>query len=239
MESVKCVDDKFTVRFSKTPFDISSSVTHLFTNVSLKKIASKGQGVVLINEVNENRVDVILNGSSLSECQTERRATLNVFSNNNESTFTFGDGGVTSLTSCSCIGGQSGGIYLYMPHITSASQLKWPGDGRNLVFLNCSAEKNGSKRYTGLYITLKDDSLFKGIAEAMMDSFAANFTQGNSLWFIVGQKDKSNIEYDFTSAYFDPPPPGPEYMTRAYVKNGGKGNGIDANSANKEFKIRI
>ncbi|KAH7816527.1 uncharacterized protein MONOS_14390 [Monocercomonoides exilis] len=141
-----------------------------------------------------------------------------------------GDGGVTSFISCT--GGESCGIYLYIPYIASASQLKWPTNGKNLVFKDCSSEYNGMKRNTGLYIYMERSTLFKEIADAMRDSFAADYTRRGNLWNIVGYDNNTQKECDFVSSFFDPPPPPKQdNMTRAFVKKGGKGNGVDVNSA--------
>ncbi|KAH7818751.1 uncharacterized protein MONOS_5290 [Monocercomonoides exilis] len=73
------------------------------------------------------------------------------------------------------------------------------------------------------------------MADAMKASFAANYTRKDNSWFIVGV-DQNYKVYDFTSIYFDPPPQKPDNMTRAFVKKGGKGNGIDVNSAINSLK---
>ncbi|KAH7816488.1 uncharacterized protein MONOS_15635 [Monocercomonoides exilis] len=151
--------------------------------------------------------NVALNNCTFTECQTEMFGTLEVYNNNSESALTVGDVGVTSFTSCSCTGGQSGGIYLEMPNIQSASQLKWPTNGRNLVFQDCFCGEGESKRNIGLFIRMKNDSLFKDIADSMMNSFAADYTRKDNSWYVL------------------------DNITRAFVKKGGKGNGIDVNSA--------
>ncbi|KAH7818662.1 uncharacterized protein MONOS_2359 [Monocercomonoides exilis] len=177
-------------------------------------------------------MDATLNNCTFTECQAGSYGIISVFSEISKSSFTIGDGGLTSFTSCSSGGSyaKSGGIYLYMPNIASASQLKWPTDGKNLVFQNCSAYDSGKKRNTGLYLEIKGSSLFTDIADAMMNSFAADYTRRDNRWCVVVNG------YDFTSLYFDPAPKKPDNMTRAFVKKGGKGNGIDVNSAINSLK---
>ncbi|KAH7816536.1 uncharacterized protein MONOS_4916 [Monocercomonoides exilis] len=229
MDNVECVDDSRSVSFNDKVFYIRYSNTVSFTNVTLKKISS---GKPIVQIYGDNVVDVTLNNCTFTECQTESEGSFYVSSYNSESTFTVGDGGVTSFTSCSCTNGESGGIYLNLSNARSASQLRWPTNGKNLVFQNCSANKNGIKRNTGLNIGIWNGVyLFKDIADAMKTSFAAAYTRRDNSWFIVGYDYSNYTEYDFASTYFDPPPPKPDYMIRAFVKNGGKGNGINVNSA--------
>ncbi|KAH7818641.1 uncharacterized protein MONOS_2340 [Monocercomonoides exilis] len=179
-----------------------------------------------------DRMDITLNASVFAECQTGYAGTLNVKSCNSESTFTVGDGGVSSFTSCSCTNGNSGGIYLAMPNIQSAPQLKWPKDGKNLVFQNCSVTFSDSKKNTGLCICVNDYTLYKDIAESMKTSFAANYTRLDNRWNVLGYDREIDQFFDFTTLFFDAPPQIPENMERAFVKNGGEGNGI-----NVEFAI--
>ncbi|KAH7816544.1 uncharacterized protein MONOS_4908 [Monocercomonoides exilis] len=228
MDNVECVDDSRNVSFDDKVFNIRYSNTVSFTNVTLKKISS---GKPIVQIYGDNVVDVTLNNCTFTECQTESEGSLYISSYNSESTFTVGDGGVTSFTSCSCTNDKSGGIYLDMPNIQFASQLKWPKDGKNLVFQNCSAAYNGEKRNTGLLLAMNYNFLFKDIADSMKLSFAADYTRRDNRWNIVGCDLKVYQLYDFTSTYFDPPPPKPDNMTRVFVKKGGKGNGVDVNSA--------
>ncbi|KAH7821666.1 uncharacterized protein MONOS_10082 [Monocercomonoides exilis] len=229
MDSVECVDDSQTIAISNEVFSAEYSTTVSLTNVTLKKISSD-YSIVSIRTVSSNyKMDVTVNNCTFTECEAGEYGTLFVSNNNSKSTFTVGDGGVTSFSSCT--GGQSGGIYLEMPNIQSASQLKWPTNGKNLVFQDCFCGEEESKRNTGLYISLKNDSLFKDIADSIKESFADDFTREDNLWNVVGHDNNKHKEYDFTSLYFDPPPPKPDNMTRAFVKNGGKGNGINVNSA--------
>ncbi|KAH7818654.1 uncharacterized protein MONOS_2351 [Monocercomonoides exilis] len=233
VDNVECVDESRVASFSSAVFGINAIYKVSFTNVTLKKISSDSS-IVSIRGLEKFKLDVILNCCTFSECQTISSAVLYVSSSNSESTFTVGDGGVTSFTSCS--GGKihstsSGGIYLHMTNITSASQLKWPTDGKNLIFQNCAAYEGSAKVNTGLFLEMKNDSLFKDIADAMKASFAVNYTRKENLWYVVGFNNKSYSPCDFTSLYFDPPPTKPDNMTRAFVKNGGRGNGIDINSA--------
>ncbi|KAH7816443.1 uncharacterized protein MONOS_13428 [Monocercomonoides exilis] len=228
MDSVECVDDYSTVAFSRNPFYLLFAGTVSLTNVTLKKIKSNIPTVFIYGET-VNKIDVTMSNSTFTECQSRSEGTVYFESRNSESSFSVGDAGVTSFSSCTGI--KSGGIYLNLSNARSASKLIWPIDGKNLVFQNCSSEYNGVKRNTGLYFEMNNDSLFKDIADAMKESFAADYTRDDNLWFVVGYDNKTKKECDFISTYFDPPPPKPDNMTRAFVKNGGRGNGIDVNSA--------
>ncbi|KAH7818696.1 uncharacterized protein MONOS_2134 [Monocercomonoides exilis] len=236
MDSVECSDESRTVVFEGGIFSLGARNTVSLTNLTLKKISSDSSIVSIFGE-NENKLDVSLNNCTFTECQTNGSHLLYILDSNSESTFTVGDAGVTSFSSCSSSGpnGKTSGIFLGMGSISSASQFKWPIDGKNLVFQNCTAYDSGKKRNTGLYIHMRNDSLFKDMADAMKASFAANYTRRDNSWFIVGV-DQNYKVYDFTSLYFDPPPPKPDNMTRAFAKNGGRGNGIDVNSAINSLK---
>ncbi|KAH7816471.1 uncharacterized protein MONOS_9785 [Monocercomonoides exilis] len=237
MDSVECVDDNVAVAFSNYVFSIQNIKTVSLTNVTLKKISSGGS-TVYIRGGYEINMDVTMNGCTFFEYQTEDYGIFFIYNNPYDNTFTVGNGGVTSFISCSSSGfySKSGGIYLRMPNIASASQLKWPTNGKNLAFQNCSSEYNGVKRSTGLYIEMENDSLFNDIADAMRESFAADYTRDDNLWFVVGYDNKTKKECDFISTFFDPIPQKPVNMTRAFVKKGGKVNGIDVNSAINSMK---
>ncbi|KAH7816450.1 uncharacterized protein MONOS_15516 [Monocercomonoides exilis] len=233
MDNVECVDESQIVSSSYYLFYVANPTIVSFTNVTLKKISSD-RSLVSIEEYKDIEMDATLNSCAFTECQGGGCGVLEVYIESSESSFTVGDGGVTSFISCT--GGQSGGIYLEMPNFTSASQLKWPTNGKNLVFQKCSCGKGESKRNTGLSISLNNDSLFKDIADAMKESFAADCTREDNIWFVVGYDNKTKKECDFVSTFFDPIPQKPDNMTRAFVKKGGKGNGIDVNSAINSMK---
>ncbi|KAH7818613.1 uncharacterized protein MONOS_10379 [Monocercomonoides exilis] len=227
MENVECTDDDDIAIFDNTLFGINQKVTVSMNNVTLKKISSNIEIVNIIGSHYE--ADVTLNGSTFTECQSSRGSVVFFYSEHHKSKFTVADGGVTTFTSCNS--GYAGGIYLNMTGITSASQLKWPTDGKNLVFQNCSRGKGESKRNTGLAIRTKNEFILKDIADAMKASFAADFTRKDNSWNVVGYDEENKMEYDFTSKYFDPPPPKPDNMTRAFVKKDCYGNGVSVESA--------
>ncbi|KAH7818683.1 uncharacterized protein MONOS_15739 [Monocercomonoides exilis] len=240
MDNVKCADDNRIASFSSAIFYVLAlhPTTVTLTNVTLEKISSNSS-IITVSEYYGFKLDVSLNNCSFTECHSNGSSVLSVSSNNSESTFTVGDGGVTYFTSCSCINFDnttSGGIYLSMPNIISTSQQKWPTDGKNLVFQNCSGRINGYNRKTGLIIEMKNYSLLKDVANAMKASFAANYTRKENSWFVVAFVSFNARGVDCTSLYFDPPPQKPDNMTRAFVKKGGKGNGIDVNSAINSLK---
>ncbi|KAH7820943.1 uncharacterized protein MONOS_9155 [Monocercomonoides exilis] len=231
MDSVECVDDSNIVSFSRNVFYSHDSETVSLKNMSLNKI-SGGGAIVYIFGYYLYKLHVIMNNCSFTECQAGDYGILSIYGESSESTFTVGDGGVSSFTSCSCTNGNSGGIYLDIPNIQFASQLKWPKDGKNLVFQNCSAAYNGEKRNTGLLLEMNDNFLFKDIADSMKLSFAADYKRLDNRWNVLGYNREIDQFFDFTALFFDAPPQIPENMERAFVKNGGNGNGI-----NVEFAI--
>ncbi|KAH7816502.1 uncharacterized protein MONOS_11543 [Monocercomonoides exilis] len=237
MDSVECIDENQTISISRAIFFFANPKAVSLTNVTLKKISSDSS-LVTIEEYKDIEMDVTLNNCSFIECQAGYNGIFLVYSESCESMFTIEDGGVTSFISCSGSGSnaKSGGIYLEMPNIQSASQLKWPTNGKNLVFQDCFCGEGESKKNIGLFIRMKNDSLFKDIADSMMNSFAADYTRKDNSWFVVGYDNNTKKEYDFVSTYFDPPPQKPDNMSRAFVEKGGKGNGIDVNSAINSMK---
>ncbi|KAH7818738.1 uncharacterized protein MONOS_13194 [Monocercomonoides exilis] len=238
MDSAECTDDSRTVAFESGIFYISARNTVSLTNVTLKKI-SNAYSFVFIGGNDGSKLDISLNNCSFTECHSKRSSILSVLINNSESTFTVGDGGVTSFTSCSCMTNNSyysGVFYLSMLDISSASPLKWPTDGKNLVFQNCSASDSNRKRNTGLCLLMKNIHHLADAAHAMKASFAANYTRKDNSWFVAGYDHENGELCDFTTLFFDPIPKKPDNLTRAFVKNGGKGNGININSAINSLK---
>ncbi|KAH7821570.1 uncharacterized protein MONOS_7828 [Monocercomonoides exilis] len=232
MESVECADEANFLTLKNELFYIYNDSAVTLSNISLKKVEANWLSIIYISDNSENSCDIILNGSSFSECKGESYGALRVEFYNGETTFTVGDGGITTFSSCSCSYNQgSGGIFLAISAIESASQLRWPEDGRNLLFDRCTAGEGESKRNIGLHLEMANDSLFKDIADAMRKSFANCYNRRDNLWNVVGREFLNGNECDFVSKYFDPPPPKPENMTKAFVKNGGKGNGINIESA--------
>ncbi|KAH7816555.1 uncharacterized protein MONOS_4897 [Monocercomonoides exilis] len=235
LDSVECVDESQTVSFCGNVFFINYPAIVSLTNVSLNKISSGG---AIVGISGSYFLEVAVNNCTFIECQAKNYGIISVSSNDTDCTYTVGDGGVTSFTSCSSSGfnAKSGGIYLDVYNIESASQLKWPTNGRNLVFQDCFCGEGQSKRNTGLYISLKNDSLFKDMADSIKESFADDFTREDSLWLVVGYDYCKQKECDFVSTFFDPIPQKPDNMTRAFVKYGGKGNGISVESATNSLK---
>eukprot|EP00770_Monocercomonoides_exilis_P006076 MONOS_6046.1-p1 / transcript=MONOS_6046.1 / gene=MONOS_6046 / organism=Monocercomonoides_exilis_PA203 / gene_product=unspecified product / transcript_product=unspecified product / location=Mono_scaffold00185:58394-59827(-) / protein_length=478 / sequence_SO=supercontig / SO=protein_coding / is_pseudo=false len=78
---------------------------------------------------------------------------------------------------------------------------------------------------------MDNHSLFEDIANAMRESFAANYTRMDNRRHVIGYDSENHREFDFTVLYFDPHPPKPENMKRAFVKNRGNGDGITVEKA--------
>ncbi|KAH7822001.1 uncharacterized protein MONOS_6551 [Monocercomonoides exilis] len=236
LDTVECGDGNEEIIFRRSPVNSNGTKTVIFTNMTLKQVTSKIGSVVEIDSGGNNeKIDLTLNRSTFSECKANGYAVFYVSSVGSEGTFTVGDGGVTTFTSCSCRSGQSGAMNLFLAGVHSASQLKWPTDGRNLVFENCKVGEGESQKNTALYLFLNYKNLLNDVALEMKESFAENYTQENNLENIIFEIYR-DMRYDFTSLYFDPTPQKPDNMTRAFVKNGGKGNGISVESAIKSLK---
>ncbi|KAH7818374.1 uncharacterized protein MONOS_8081 [Monocercomonoides exilis] len=224
MDSVECSDESKTLTSKRELFYTMGTQAVMLSNLTLKKVETNTYAVFDVSS--EGKCDVTLNGSNFIECKTVRFGALRVCFNSDESTFTVGDGGVTTFSSCSCnYDDGSGGIYLQIPAIESTSQLNWPEDGTNLIFDRCSAGEGESKRNIGLYLKMADDSLFEEIASAMKKSFAANYTRRGNKWNVAGFENNSYIEIDFVSKYLDPLLPPSQDVSKIYVKSGGTGNG--------------
>ncbi|KAH7818777.1 uncharacterized protein MONOS_18010 [Monocercomonoides exilis] len=140
MDSVECVDDYSTVAFSRNPFYLLFAGTVSLTNVTLKKIKSNIPTVFIYGET-VNKIDVTMSNSTFTECQSRSEGTVYFESRNSESSFSVGDAGVTSFSSCTGI--KSGGIYLNLSNARSASKLIWPIDGKNLGICKEWREGNG------------------------------------------------------------------------------------------------
>ncbi|KAH7832682.1 uncharacterized protein MONOS_4005 [Monocercomonoides exilis] len=236
LESVECKDAENTLLSSKVPFKILDALIVSLSNISMDKIEISGDSVIKIISSANVESEITLNRSTFSELKSYGAA-LNIATTNDKSTFTVGNGGVTTFSLCSCSDfHSSGGIYLQMPTIMSATQLKWPQDGRKLIFDRCSAGEGESKRNIGLFIRMINDSLFEDIAASMKNSFASDFNRRDNRWNVVGFDNSDQNECDFVFKYFDPLPPRPENMQKAFVKNGGKGNGINFESAMYSLK---
>ncbi|KAH7820327.1 uncharacterized protein MONOS_2235 [Monocercomonoides exilis] len=240
MDSVECIDEKNFIKFKESPFDITAKKVEL-ANVTLKKIETHDDySSLCITGYESFAIDVMLNGSTFAECIESSAGALYIESENIESTFAVGDSGVTTFSSCVCSYGLkycAGGLYLCMLDIISEDKLKWPTNGKNLVFDNCSIGKEGTKKNIGLYLELSDTSLFEAIAAKMKASFASEYTRENNLWFVVGLDEKNDMEIDFTFEFFDPPPPKPSKMAKAFVKYGGEGDGMSADTPIYSLKL--
>ncbi|KAH7815547.1 uncharacterized protein MONOS_13576 [Monocercomonoides exilis] len=224
MDSVECADDANTLTSKRELFNSIDSQTVILSNLTLKKVETNMNAVFEITSV--EKCDVTLNGSNFIECKTNSNGALYVCFFNDESTFTVGDDGVTTFSSCSCNDNQgSGGIYLQMPAIESANQIKWPKDGTNLIFDRCTAGEGESKRNIGIYLEMADDSLFEEMAFAMKKSFAANYTRSRNMWNVAGIENNNYEEIDFVSKYLDPLLPPSQDASKIYVESRGTGNG--------------
>ncbi|KAH7823802.1 uncharacterized protein MONOS_15680 [Monocercomonoides exilis] len=224
MVSVECADESTALASENELFMAHDTQTVILSNITLKKVETSALSVIQITC--NNKCDVTLNGSNFIECEAFRYGSLYVSFKNGESTFTVGDEGVTTFSSCSCKNNQgSGGIYLRTLAIESASQIKWPEDGTNLIFDRCTAGESESKRNVGLCLEMANDSLFEDIADAMKKSFAANYTRRGNKWNVAGIENNNYEEIDFVSKYLDPLLPPSQDASKIYAKSGGTGNG--------------
>ncbi|KAH7818508.1 uncharacterized protein MONOS_16190 [Monocercomonoides exilis] len=244
MESVECADEENTFSTMREVFFASDCETVILSNLNLKKIDIVRPNEKIFAEAvvdvysysTDIKTDLTLKGSTFSEIKSA--SMVFVFKTyNKDSTFTVGDGGVTTFSSCHTDYQYGSGVLcLRMTAITSVSQIKWPEDGRNLIFDKCTFGAGKSKRSTGLLLIMANDSLFEDLAAEMKKSFAANYNRRDNLWNIVGTDNNMIYECDFVSTYYDPPLSKPENMTKAFVKNGGKGNGISVELAAYSLK---
>ncbi|KAH7822262.1 uncharacterized protein MONOS_11990 [Monocercomonoides exilis] len=236
LESVECADDTNALTSKNALFRTMGTQAVILSNLTLKNIDTSDSSVVVVASDSFEKSKLILNGSSFSELKCDH-SVLFVGVNQARSTFSVGDGGVTTFSSCSCSNNKgSGGIYLQITAIESANQIKWPEDGTNLIFDRCTAGEGESKRNIGLHLEMANDSLFEDIADTMKKSFATSYNRRDNLWNIVGTDNNMINECDFVFKFFDPLPPRPENMTKAFVKNGGKGNGISVELAAYSLK---
>ncbi|KAH7816393.1 uncharacterized protein MONOS_14342 [Monocercomonoides exilis] len=158
LDSVECADETYALTSENELFYSIDTQTVILSNLTLKNVKTNAYAVFDVSS--EGKCDVTLNGSNFIECEAFRYGSLYVSFKNGESTFTVGDEGVTTFLSCSCKNNQgSGGIYLQIQVIESASQLNWPEDGTNLIFDRCTAGEGESKRNIGICLEIADDSL--------------------------------------------------------------------------------
>ncbi|KAH7817107.1 uncharacterized protein MONOS_12848 [Monocercomonoides exilis] len=224
LDSVECSDESKTLTSKRELFYTTGTQAVMLSNLTLKNVKAN-MGSVL-NILCYKKCDVTLNGSNFKECEANSYGALFVYFSNSECTFTVGDGDVTTFSSCSSNNYKdSGGIYLQMPTIKSANQIKWPEDGTNLIFDRCSAGEGESKRNIGICLEMADDSLFEEIAFSMKKSFAANYTRSRNMWNVVGIAENNDEEIDFVSKFLDPLLPPSQDASKIYVKSGGTGNG--------------
>ncbi|KAH7819288.1 uncharacterized protein MONOS_2853 [Monocercomonoides exilis] len=226
MNQVECIHAETVVSFSKTPFLVDGAATVSLTSLNLKKITSSANAVMKISST--NKIEISLDCCNFTECVSSGTTTaisgaLYVESASTDSTFTIGNTGPTTFTTCTCANGKSGGIYLKMTGITDASKLKWPATKENLVFAGCTAGEWDSIKRTGLYLEVPV-GLHEEIASAMKSRFAAYYKKGTNDFFVVAKGTDGN-DVDFTSTYFDPQL-SPSNITCVYAKNGGRGNGL-------------
>ncbi|KAH7830226.1 uncharacterized protein MONOS_13642 [Monocercomonoides exilis] len=238
MESVECLDEENAFKSEYELFSISNADTIILSNLALNNIEIINDydngiytdSVINVNGYAKTKVDLILNGSTFSDLKSTSKI-LSFTTDSDKSTFTVGDGGVTTFSSCH---GDfyygSGGIYLRMLAIESASQIKWPKDGRNLIFDKCTVGEGQSKRDTGLLLMMANDSLFEDIAVEMKKSFATNYTRNDNLWFVAACVDGTEKIFDFVSKYFD-------LIGKIFVKNKGTGDGLTSYSPLSSLKV--
>eukprot|EP00770_Monocercomonoides_exilis_P008030 MONOS_7988.1-p1 / transcript=MONOS_7988.1 / gene=MONOS_7988 / organism=Monocercomonoides_exilis_PA203 / gene_product=unspecified product / transcript_product=unspecified product / location=Mono_scaffold00289:50780-53095(+) / protein_length=772 / sequence_SO=supercontig / SO=protein_coding / is_pseudo=false len=231
MESVECLDEENAFKSKYELFSISNADTIILSNLALNNIEIINDydngiytdSVINVNGYAKTKVDLILNGSTFSDLKSTSKI-LSFTTDSDKSTFTVGDGGVTTFSSChGDFKYGSGGIYLRMHAIESASQIKWPKDGRNLKFDKCTVGEGQSKRDTGLLFMMSNDSLFGDLATEMKKSFASDYTRNNNLWNVAACVDGTDKVYDFMLNYFDP-------TGKVFIKNKGTGNGWTSDS---------
>ncbi|KAH7819676.1 uncharacterized protein MONOS_4886 [Monocercomonoides exilis] len=231
MDSVECADKENTFTTKRELLVTYECETVILSNFTLKKIdliadsngVKHAEAVVDMNVDMEGiKGDLKLNGSTFSEINGFRMA-LAFKTGNEESTFAVGDGGVTTFSSFHTDFDYSSALYLRMKAITSASQIKWPENGKNLIFDKCTVGEGQSKRNTGLLLYMASGSLFEDIAAEMKKSFAADYTRNDNLWNVAAYIDKPEKFYDFVLLYLD-------QSGKLFVKNEGKGDGLTSSS---------
>ncbi|KAH7819576.1 uncharacterized protein MONOS_13609 [Monocercomonoides exilis] len=230
MDSVKCVDEENTLISRSELFMTRECETVILSNLTLKKIASDESQVISVRSSKNIKSDVMLNGSTFSELRSPD-SVLYIVAANGESSFTVGDGGVTTFSSChSDLSYGTGGIMLEMLAIESASQIKWPKNGRNLIFDKCTVGEVELKRSTGLLLLMANNSLFEDLAAEMKKSFASNYTRNDNLWNIMGLgMDDDRKFYDFVLLYLD-------QTGKIYLKDKGTGDGLTSSSPLSSLK---
>eukprot|EP00770_Monocercomonoides_exilis_P016172 MONOS_16123.1-p1 / transcript=MONOS_16123.1 / gene=MONOS_16123 / organism=Monocercomonoides_exilis_PA203 / gene_product=unspecified product / transcript_product=unspecified product / location=Mono_scaffold01516:5792-7078(-) / protein_length=429 / sequence_SO=supercontig / SO=protein_coding / is_pseudo=false len=206
MDTVECTSETENVMFKRYPFFFSSIAVFL-SNLTFTKIETNANSVMCAWYYKYENIDVMVNRSTFSECKADLYGALYVHSFFKKSTFSIGDGGATTFSSCSSnYKSGSGGLYLQMYNIESANQIKWPSDGKNLIFKNCTAGEGESKRNIGLYIYGLNQNLFEELSCSMKRSFAANYTQEDNSWFIAGFDSISFKEFDFIAQFLEHSP---------------------------------
>ncbi|KAH7831346.1 uncharacterized protein MONOS_6052 [Monocercomonoides exilis] len=106
----------------------------------------------------------------------------------------------------------SAAICLRFQNIISGDQLKWPKDGRNLLFFNCTSEMGGCQRNAEIDLRLDNSAFIEPIALAMKKSFAANYTRERNLWCVTTYRE-NDILVDVVGKYIDPIVPLRENVT--------------------------
>ncbi|KAH7819418.1 uncharacterized protein MONOS_8619 [Monocercomonoides exilis] len=223
MDSVECSDEANSLTSEIALFNIFDAQTVTLSNLTLKKVETDAYAVFEVTS--REKCDLTLNKSTFSECISHSYGTLHFNTSNDQSTFTVGDGGVTTFSSCHTDFDYSSALCLRMKAIKSANQLNWPEDGRNLIFENCTAGEDELKRNIGLFLEMANDSLFEEIASAMKKSFAANYTRRGHMWCVTGHSNSNNEDCDFSEKYFDPFRPPSQDLSKIFAKSGGTGNG--------------
>ncbi|KAH7819696.1 uncharacterized protein MONOS_4868 [Monocercomonoides exilis] len=238
IDSVECTDEENTFTTKRELFSISECETVILSYLTLKKIDLIGESngtkhaeaIVEISGLSgDTKIDLKLNGSTFSEISSLGMA-LAFITGNEESTFAVGDGGVTTFSSFHTDFEYGSALYLRMKAITSASQIKWPENGKNLIFDKCTVGEGQSKKNTGLLLYMVNDSLFKDVAAEMKKSFAADYTRNDNLWNIAAFIDRPEKFYDFVLLYLD-------QSGKLFVKNEGKGDGLTSSSPSSSLKV--
>ncbi|KAH7819393.1 uncharacterized protein MONOS_12188 [Monocercomonoides exilis] len=228
MESLECTDEGNTLTLRDELFRINEAEAVILSNLTLKKIVALDFHVINILNSENNKIDVILNGSTFTELKGTQ-SILFVGISNSSSTFSVGDGGVTTFSSCSCdYYNGCGGIYLKLFNIKSASQIKWPENGRNLIFDKCTSGRGSWE--SGVYIHGDDHTMFEEIAAAMKKSFAANYTRKDNLMSVIGYSEDDEMRYVFVLCFID-------QTGKFFVKNSGIGEGLTSDEPSSSLKI--
>ncbi|KAH7820323.1 uncharacterized protein MONOS_2232 [Monocercomonoides exilis] len=229
MESVECTDETKTLISRDYIFRILGAETVILSNFSLKNVEAISTCAIFISSFGTSKMNVLLNNCTFSEIKCLIYGSMFVEIMDDESTFSIGDGGVTSFSSCSSqLHDYAGGVYVKYSSIKSTCQLNLPEDGRNLIFDNCSSGEDELKKNTGICFSMQNDSLFKDIAAEMKKSFAANYTRDN-LWFVAAYHENKGKIYDFVLMYFD-------LSGKIFVKSKGTGDGLTSSSPSSSLK---